>query len=367
LTLTAVTQVSRAGSAAAIGVLLATLVGGAPAAAAPDQWYLDKVGVPAAHAVTRGDGVRIGMFTDAAAVGNDELTRHPDMLGQFLPGVTFADHKETSARPDGDPDDAFIASEPLTVSRGESGLVGVAPGAAILPVAGDIFGGDQIRWMVDNGAKVINYYRSTSGITTTDDEAEALRYAMSKDVVVVVDASSAQNGPDVPGLVVVGATDRQDQRTEDPRGPAGRQPVALVAPHAQRTQLAPEDVEKKYWDVEPMYPEQSAAAIVAGVAALVRAKYPDLDAANVVNRMVRTARDIGPPGRDDEFGYGLVDANAAVTVDVPAVSANPLGEPADDGVPGWVLPAVVGAAVLVVVVLVVVAVAVLGSRRRRRA
>jgi subtilisin family serine protease len=39
----------------------------------------------------------------------------------------------------------------------------------------------------------------------------------------------------------------------------------------------------------------------------VRAKYPDLSAAEVVHRLTATADDKGPPGRDDEYGYGVLN------------------------------------------------------------
>ncbi|MFI6258214.1 hypothetical protein ACIBCL_19230 [Micromonospora zamorensis] len=63
---------------------------------------------------------------------------------------------------------------------------------------------------------------------------------------------------------------------------------------------------------------------MAGVVALVRSRYPDLDAANVFNRLIRTARDVGVPGRDPEFGFGTVDVLAALQRPVPAVDGNPL-------------------------------------------
>jgi subtilisin family serine protease len=64
-----------------------------------------------------------------------------------------------------------------------------------------------------------------------------------------------------------------------------------------------------------------ATAIVAGVAALVRSKFPQLSAREVIHRMTATAIDKGKPGRDDEYGYGIVNPVAALTADVP-----PLGE-----------------------------------------
>jgi hypothetical protein len=59
--------------------------------------------------------------------------------------------------------------------------------------------------------------------------------------------------------------------------------------------------------------------------ALVRAAYPNLDAANVINRVLVTAQPVGDIAPDPLYGYGLVDAYAAVTANVPLVSANPLG------------------------------------------
>jgi subtilisin family serine protease len=60
-----------------------------------------------------------------------------------------------------------------------------------------------------------------------------------------------------------------------------------------------------------------ATAIVAGAAALVRSKYPNLSAKEVVHRLTATATDKGPPGRDPQYGYGIVNIVAALTSDVP--------------------------------------------------
>jgi len=89
-----------------------------------------------------------------------------------------------------------------------------------------------------------------------------------------------------------------------------------------------------------------STAIVSGVAALVRARYPQLSAYQVINRLIRTAR---PPARgvDNQVGYGVVDPIAALTWDVPDGPAKPpqqlstplnLPKPAPhrDMVPVWV-------------------------------
>jgi hypothetical protein len=60
------------------------------------------------------------------------------------------------------------------------------------------------------------------------------------------------------------------------------------------------------------------------VAALVRAKYPEMSAANVVNRLIASATDIADPGRDEATGFGVVNALEALTKDIPSVERNPL-------------------------------------------
>jgi membrane-anchored mycosin MYCP len=65
-----------------------------------------------------------------------------------------------------------------------------------------------------------------------------------------------------------------------------------------------------------------STAIVSGVAALVRAKYPQLSAHQIINRLIRTAR-APARGVDNQIGYGVVDPVAALTWDVPEGSVLP--------------------------------------------
>jgi membrane-anchored mycosin MYCP len=89
-----------------------------------------------------------------------------------------------------------------------------------------------------------------------------------------------------------------------------------------------------------------SAAIVSGVAALVRAKFPQLSSSQVINRLERTAR-APARGVDNQIGYGVVDPVAALTWDVPdgppkppqqlsAPLAVPTPAPDRDMVPIWV-------------------------------
>jgi membrane-anchored mycosin MYCP len=65
----------------------------------------------------------------------------------------------------------------------------------------------------------------------------------------------------------------------------------------------------------PFWGTSFSAAYVSGVAALVRAKFPELSAHQVVNRILQTAHN-PPRGVDNQVGYGVVDPVAALTFDV---------------------------------------------------
>jgi membrane-anchored mycosin MYCP len=98
-----------------------------------------------------------------------------------------------------------------------------------------------------------------------------------------------------------------------------------------------------------------STAIVSGVAALVRAKYPQLSSHQIINRLIRTAR-APARGVDNQIGYGVVDPVAALTWDVPdgsvlpKDSAKPLKLPPAptprNMVPVWVAAGGLGGALL---------------------
>jgi hypothetical protein len=59
--------------------------------------------------------------------------------------------------------------------------------------------------------------------------------------------------------------------------------------------------------------------------ALIRSLYPELDAANVVNRVIQSAIKDGFENYSSTYGYGLIDAEAALKMELAEVSENPLG------------------------------------------
>ena len=67
-----------------------------------------------------------------------------------------------------------------------------------------------------------------------------------------------------------------------------------------------------------------ATPIVSATAALIRSKYPSMSAANVVERLTASAVDIGVAGRDNRYGFGIVNPVGALQESFAEVTANPL-------------------------------------------
>ncbi len=70
-------------------------------------------------------------------------------------------------------------------------------------------------------------------------------------------------------------------------------------------------------DRPPTSGTSQAAAITSGVTALVRSRFPGLDATATAGRLTGTATDAGPSGRDDQYGYGVIDPVSALSGEEP--------------------------------------------------
>ncbi|MEV4655082.1 S8 family serine peptidase [Micromonospora sp. NPDC049301] len=323
---------------------MASVVVPAPAQAADTvrglQWYLDSLKIPQAHRITQGKGVVV------AVVDSGVDPSHPDLRGQVLAGHGV----NAAAAPDGRRDDDAESGHGTSMAgiiagRGGGTMreLGIAPAAKILPVSmGPRAAGIDmvlaIRWAADAGADVINISYGGDPARPDPDLTDAVKYALGKDAVVVVSAGNIEEGDrqvtipaNIPGVIAVsGLNKRGGFFAGSVQGPE----IVLAAPMESIIGPAPKAVSPNGYTVASG--TSSAAAILSGVAALVRARYPDLDAVNVINRLVKTARDAGPAGRDPQFGFGAVDPVAALTRSVPAVKTNPLleGAAADPTRPG---------------------------------
>lgn len=302
------------------------------------EYWLDAYGIRQAWQTTRGKGTRIAIIDtgigrapefDGAVVGGTDVSELGSSDGRTPVGAVDANHG------------SFVAS--LAASRGlanETGMIGVAPEAELLSVSVG-FGtsspvpfatqvADAIRWSVDNDADVINMSFTTNTLDWDASWDAAFQYAFDNDVVVVVAAGNRGSGTSrvgapatIPGvLTVAGVTPTGVASVE-----ASTQGITLgVAAPSERLLGVSADGQVVVWDGT-----SGAAPIVSGIAALVRAAHPELDAANVIQRIIATAK---PPAGvttlpDKLYGYGLVDAGAAVSANVATVSANPMGDLAE--------------------------------------
>lgn len=303
------------------------------------QYWLDEYGIRTAWETTKGKGVTI-------AVIDTGIARDPiEFAGAVSGGTDFSGAGASDGRkPVGAVDanhGSWVAS--LAAARGtgaDTGMIGVAPEANLLAISIG-FGAssslpfvqqvaDAMHWAVDHDADVINLSFTTNTLTWDPLWDEAFQYAFDHDVVVVVAAGNKGNGTEevgapatIPGVLTVGGVDRSGVASEA----ASTQgiTIGISAPSEQLLGVSA-DGQVVQWDGT-----SGAAPIVAGIAALVRAAHPELDANNVINRIVRTARPAAgaTTTRDPLYGYGLVDAAAAVSASVPTVSENPMGDLAE--------------------------------------
>ncbi|KUL29173.1 hypothetical protein ADL15_28845 [Actinoplanes awajinensis subsp. mycoplanecinus] len=288
------------------------------------KWYFDALKVSAAHQITQGKGVVV------AVVDTGVDATHPDLKGQVLAGHSVGSSGD--GRKDTDPESGHgtaMAGIIAGIGGGSQHVLGIAPKAKILPVSflrksSSLNSAEGIRWAADNGADVINM--SFGGGTDDSATRKAVEYALSKNIVVVAAAGNREQGDvgvtnpaNIPGVIAVTGTMKSGDFWKDS---ASGPEAVLAAPVENIISSAAKGVSPNGYRLATG--TSDASAIVSGIAALVRAKYPDLDAANVVNRLIRTADDRGTSGRDDQYGFGEVDPVAALTADVAKVSANPL-------------------------------------------
>lgn len=303
-----------------------------------DQWYLKALNVARAQTASNGSGVTV-------AIIDSGIYPHPDLRQNLLKGKNFT----SEGGNDGLTDKSGHGTNMAAVvgghgRRANDGVIGIAPASKILPVKITLEGADApaemgqgIRWAIEQKAAVLNISLSVGPAFEVRD---AIAAALKADVVVVASAGNTSQDAiigypaAIEGVLAVGATGRNGKRAslsvKDPK-------VAICAPGVDITTAEPPS---KYVDVSGTSP---AAAIVSGAAALVRAEFPELSGEDVIHRLTATADDIGPPGRDDECGFGRLNVVKALTADVP-----PLEQPAASVAASRATPSAASAAAVVV-------------------
>ncbi|CAN5415938.1 N/A [soil metagenome] len=298
------------------------------------EYWLDDYGIRDAWATTQGKGITIAIIDTGIDSGVRELK------GVVVGGADFSGHgAHNGQKPVGsEPQHATMVAS-LAAGRGAgagSGVIGVAPKASLLSLSIGFGGGrdsdaevaDAVRWAVDHGADVINMSLTRNTLDWPESWDDAFLYAMQNDVVIVAAAGNRGSGTTevgapatMPGVLTVSGVDRNGSASFNASSQGTT--IGVAAPSEQLVGVVPGGGYVTWSGTS------GATPIVAGIVALVRAAHPDLDAANVVNRIIVTARDRGKSGPDFIYGYGLVDAEAAVTDDVGLVDANPVGDLAE--------------------------------------
>ncbi|MEU6545376.1 type VII secretion-associated serine protease mycosin [Streptomyces sp. NPDC046859] len=296
------------------------------------QWALGAFAAEDVWPESQGAGVTV------AVVDSGVDATHPDLNGQVLAGKDFTGgedaHEDLVGH--GTKMASIIAGHGHGAGN-DSGVIGLAPKAKILPLRTlqtrkdrnlEETWGPAVRYAVDNGAKVINLsFGSDGGSKTSSEGVEAIAYAQAHDVIVV--AAAGNEGAAViepaalPGVVSVGAVNEKANLWEDSN--TGKA-LALTAPGADI--VGANNTMSNGYGVSSGTSE--ATAYVSAAAALVRSKYPDLTAGQVINRLIKTAtfaHHKGLKAPDEKYGYGIVRPYSALTTDVPAGSKkNPLGQ-----------------------------------------
>ena len=307
--------------------LVATLLVGLLAANSSPAWWLDDYGF---NSITEdGTGVVIAVIDTGIDV------THPDLAGTVIDGVDFSGVGNPSGTaPVGE--SAFHGSMVASLIAGQGrvtgGVQGVAPGAKLLSVSIGlgVKGADTdaqiakgVIWAVDHGAQVINLSLSRNSRTWPKSWDDAFVYAADHDVIVVAASGNRSDGSNrpsapatMPGVISVGGVDanRLASETASTEGLG----IVVVAPAEGLLGSYPGG-EIRGWSGS-----SAAAPIVSGLIALMLEKDPDASASDITLRLVSSASDLGDPGFDALYGYGLIDPAAAISATSTA-AVSPLG------------------------------------------
>lgn len=282
------------------------------------QWGLERIGVRDAWPLGSGAGIRVAVVDSGADMN------HPDLAAKLVDGYDVANWDSWPQDDNGH--GTHVAGIAAAVTGNGLGVAGVGWDTAIVPVRVESADGsiwtsdvaDGIVYAVNAGARVINL--SLGSQTWTETMQRATDEAHSRGVLVVASAGNCgdpssykANRCTVPNPVIypaanpyvlaVGATTSLDTR-------------ASFSEYGGFVDVAAPGVDilsTMYNDTYTMMGGTSMASpFVAGLASLVWSCNPALSNDQVAQIIAGTATDLGPAGRDDQFGWGLINAQAAV-------------------------------------------------------
>jgi serine protease len=294
------------------------------------QWNFPLINLPDAWDLSTGSGVTVAVVDSGVnPFGFDSFGRFS--VNRILPG-----HNAIWRLPGGidfNGHGTHVAGTIGQETNNTEGVAGIAYHAKILPVKVMSFLGfgldswiiRGIRWAADNGADIINL--SIGGGGHSKALEDAVDYAYEKGVTLV--AASGNDGTDevdypaaFENCIAVGAI-RYDKEKTDYSNYG--EDLDLVAPGGDLTvdQNGDDNGDGIYqetfrflgigWDYRYFTGTSMASPHVAGVAALIKSLHPEYGPDEIRQVLQDTAEDLGNPGWDERYGYGLVDAYAAVS------------------------------------------------------
>ncbi len=310
----------------------------------PNQWNLSKIRLPEAWNKGTGKKNVIIAILDSGV----DLT-HPDLQAHMVAGYDFVNSDDTPMDDNGH--GTHVAGIAAAVTNNGVGVAGAAWHALIMPlkVLDDYGSGvdsdvaQAIRWAADHGARVINM--SLGGAQYSRTLSDAAKYAYGKGCLLVAaagnHASADGNVPlypaALPEVIAVAATGNRDEHASYSNTGAY---VEISAPGGNPTSRY--DFDMSHW-IESTYLRSSgydymwgagtsqAAPHVSGLAAYLWSLEPQISNVQIRRVITETAVDLGSKGRDAYFGYGRIDARAAVNrlseVSVPTPTATPTPTP----------------------------------------
>jgi thermitase len=268
------------------------------------QWDLQAIKAPAAWDETLGVGARVAVV-DTGIAGN-----HPDLKSKIAAQKDLVNN-DGVAEDDTNGHGTHVAGTVGAATNNGLGVAAVCPGCKLLIAkAGGLKGlydfdiAQGIYWSVNNRAKAINL--SVGGYRSNRVLEHAVNYAWDHGVVVVAaagnDNTSRLSYPAAYGHVIsVSATDQLDRK-------------ARFSNYGTTIDVAAPGVDITSTVLGGVYDTKSGTSMssphVAGLAGLLAAQ--GHTAPETRKLIQRTATDLGAGGKDELYGWGLIDANKAV-------------------------------------------------------
>ena len=288
-----------------------------------DQWSMVNGNVQGAWDMgATGAGITIAIIDTGIALN------HPDLKDNLVPGYNALTRSEALGANQDNNGHGTHVSGIAAAERNGIGIVGVAYQAKIMPVkvvdsTGEGYDdaiADGIVWAADHGAKIINLsIGSENGAHSSDILRQAVAYAYKKGCLLIAAAGNYDSKPDGnpgvsypasdPYVLAITATDKIDNvASYSVTGPE----VDLAAPG----DYIVSDWWSKTGGVGYSYDSGTsmAAPFVSGEAALIWSQHLGWSRDQVIQVLEAGAKDLGTAGRDDRYGYGLVDVKLALSI-----------------------------------------------------